>query len=193
MIAAIENALRARIKAASDSGALGYRLRAVEVYAGQFDDELRLVARQFPAIWVAMRAVDRSTMGAAGWQTPATFSVFCAALSRRNQTDQRHGSAAGDVGVLQMVQDARSLLIGQTLDLPIDPLRPGAVSAIADGKEGSVYVADFHTGWVEPWGGDANTDSLADFATFHADWDLPPWDRQANASDTVHLPTQEAP
>jgi phage gp37-like protein len=201
MIAAVENAIAARIQAAAEGGALGYPLRTVAVYAGEFDDGLRSVARAFPAVWVALRALGRGEAVAGdGWKIPATFAVFVGTTNRRNQKARRHG-AAGDVGSLQLVKDVRALLLGSRLGLEIDPIAPGPVTglvnAVVDGIAASVYACEFATGWIETAAGDVADADLDDFETFHADWDIPPLGNvaaplpaeAADASDTVTLAT----
>ncbi len=102
MIAETENAIAARIEAASKADVLGYRLRTVAVYAGEFDDGLQTVVRAFPAVWIAFRTLGRGERRAGeSWKVPGSFSVFAGTENRRNQKARRHG-AAGDVGSLQM-------------------------------------------------------------------------------------------
>ncbi|MDX9860887.1 MAG: DUF1834 family protein [Rhodospirillales bacterium] len=201
MIAAIENAMVARVLAASEADVLGYRLRAVAAYAGEFDNGLRTVIKSFPAVWFTFRSLGRGVPGAGdSWTIPAIFTAFVATTNRRNQQARRHG-AAGEVGSLQLVRDVRNLLLGQRLGLEIEPLAPGAVTGlvngVVDGIAGSIYACDFHTSWLDLAAGDVADADLDDFATFHADWDVPPIGNVAgplpadnpDASDTVNLET----
>jgi len=202
MIGAVENAILARIQAAQKAGALGYTIRSLASYAGEFDDDLATVVRQFPAVWVTFKGLGRAEEIGHAWKVPATFTVFVAAQNRRNEKAGRHG-AAGEVGSYQMVEDLRALLSGQRLGLVIAALQPGPVAALYNGKTrgalASVYACDFTTGWLDEFAGDVADADLDDFATFHADWDIPPHNDVAgplpadapDASDTVILETAE--
>lgn len=60
MIGVIEQAIMDRLRAASDTGTLGYHLAAVESYAGQLDGELSAVLRErAPAAWVVFNGETR--------------------------------------------------------------------------------------------------------------------------------------
>lgn len=201
MIAAVENAIAERVLAASEADVLGYRLRKVAVYAGEFDDELRTVIRSFPAVWVAFRSLARGERAAGeSWRVPATFSVFVGTTNRRNQKARRHGSDGG-VGSLQIVKDVRGLIIGQCFGLDIEPFSPGAVTGLVnsrtEGAAASIYACEFDTAWFEEAGSKIADADLDDFEAFHVDWDVPPLGNvtpplpsdDADATDTVTLET----
>lgn len=199
MIGAIEAAIAARIKAASDEGVLGYALRHVGTYAAQLDDDLARIAPQMPAVWVVLNELGRRQPIAGGWETPATFAVIVATRNLRNEQATRHGGAAGEVGSYQIVMDVRALLADQTLGLDIEPLVPGRVTSLFNGRvrdtKASIYACEVLTAFSEEAVPDA--EDLDDFETFHADWDIPPHGNveaplpaaDADASDTVTLET----
>lgn len=178
-IGAIENAMLARIREASESGALGYRLKTVATYQGEFDDELVAeIVAQFPAAWVVFAGEEPAEqIGRGVWRCRPTFVVVAGARNLRNEQARRHGTI-GEPGSYQIVQDLRALLIDQDLGLDIGPLAPGGVRSIFNGRvkslQASLYAAEFLTEYdlerAPPTGAEA-----VPFERFHADWDpLPP-------------------
>jgi phage gp37-like protein len=196
MIGAIEQAIIARVKAASDGGVLGYQLASVESYAGQLDGEIVEVLRQSsPAVWVAFADERRIEKTARGPMWQARYTVACYARSGRNAAERRLGSA-DTVGAYQLVQDCKQLLDNQTLDLEITPIAVQAARALFNGQvkglPGAVYAIDLVTTYeaVPP----VAADGLDDFTHFHADWDIPPIGNvqpplpaeEADARDDIH-------
>lgn len=175
MIGAIENAMIARIEAANASGALGYTLRTVKSYGGQFDGDVDKVVRQFPAVLVAfLREPLPEAVNNVTYRHKPVFAVMAANRSRRNEASRRKGAGASEVGSFQILKDARALLVGQQLGLEIGHLEPGPVTTLFDGvaksKQLSILAVEFSTSYVEQ-----TSEPLPahDFATLHADWDIP--------------------
>lgn len=178
MIGAIEQAMVDRIKAASAAGTLGYTLKKVISYGGEFDADIKQVIKDFPAVWVVFagrgRPVQRTT---AIWRVESRFTVVGGTRNRRNERARRRGDA-GKVGSYQIVEDCEALLIGQTFGLAIDPVEPAGVRSLFQGavsdRQVSLYAIDLTVRQeIEipaPAGG------LDDFITFHADWDIPVFD-----------------
>lgn len=199
MIGAVENAIIARIQAAQDSGALGYRLVKVTTYAGDLAEGIKSVARALPAVWVvfsgatAQRVIARTRV-----EVSATYSVIVAANSLRNEREGRHGSGAAP-GAYQIVEDIVALLGGRSLDIQaLRPLQLVRIEALYNDRSeqtlAAIYGITFETGWQVDLGEDAGT--LDDFRTFHANWDLPahgevgpalPDDTHAQATDHITL------
>jgi len=178
MIGLIENAILARLKAASDTDVLGYRLRTVESYGGQFadDDKLnRLV--QFPAAYAVY--LGSRPLGETGAydQQLATFAVIVAATNMRNEAATRHG-ASGDVGTYQMISDVQGLLKRQDFGLDIGGLTLGPVRSLFSGvietRRTSVFAVEFTTTYSDASDIDTAVSGLDDFQTFHVNWDVPP-------------------
>lgn len=176
MIGAIEQAMVDRIQAASDGGVLGYALKKVISYGGEFDEDINQVVRDFPAVWVVFSGRNRPTRRVKGlWPVTSRFTVVGGTRSRRNERARRRGEA-GEVGSYQIVEDVEGLLIGQTLGLDIDPVEPAGIRSLFQGvlrdKQISLYALDLDVGHElelpAPAGG------LDDFAGFHVDWDIPP-------------------
>jgi phage gp37-like protein len=211
MMAAIENGVLERLRAAGTPEVLGYGFRTLESYPEDFDSYLaeKVRGRAFPGVWVVFGGWGRPEDVGQEVRVPATFMVVVAAENLRNETAQRHGAGPDEVGSYQLVTDVAALLHGQTLGLPIDRLELGPcrsirpTQAIAERKV-SMYALEFTTGWglaAVPFG---PADEPADFSTFSADWDAPPFggvdadpdspgiqlpapDR-ADASDAMELP-----
>lgn len=175
MIGAIEQAMINRVNAAASSNALGYALTA-QSYAGELDADGGGEVRNFPAVWItfAGERPDAQGPGRSTWMR-AVFTAFCAQRNRRNDAASRHG-AAGKVGAYQLLEDVRAVLLGQTLDLEISPLAPGAVRTIIAGKlqgeQAVVYAVEFTTRYA--LGSPPASDGLDDFKHVHLDYDVPP-------------------
>lgn len=202
MIGPIENAIVARIKAASEANTLGYSLRTIGTYGAEFDAEdddlIQLIKNQFPAVWVTF--LDEALQDTGNkYKIVARFAVLCAARSLRNEQARRHGGAAGEIGSYQIMRDIRALLADQDLGLDIDPLTPLTVRTLFNGGtqdlKASVLTIEFKTAYYEERG--PAPAGLADFQTFHADWDVPPHGNvmpplptaNPDAQDTVTMET----
>ncbi|MBS4046185.1 MAG: DUF1834 family protein [Alphaproteobacteria bacterium] len=176
-IGQIENAIAARIKQASNGDALGYKLKKVESYSGQFDtDEFAQLTAQFPCALVAY---------VGDWQPPERrqggrqvfpkFAILCGSKNLRNQAAGRIGSD-NDVGSVQIAADIRMLLSEQMLGLQMDPLEPGAavpvINSTTRDRYASVISIEFLGGYFEqarkPVGEDGNLE------TYFSQWDVPP-------------------
>lgn len=209
MIGAIENAILARLKAASDAGVLGYQFRTLKTYGTDFDDrvEAEEVKDQWPAAWIVFSSWPAPTELAPGtWEVSPTFTLVLGARNFRNEQATRHGAADGAVGSYQLIQDAVVLLQGRKLGLDMMPLAPGACRSLFNAdlaRQGvSLFAVDFSTSFItEP---QADADELDDFTDFHANWDVPPFgnvaadgelpdDAGADATDHVELPAPEEP
>jgi len=145
-IAAIEAAMLARIAGAK----LPY-LRTVATYGGELDEGLTEAVRQFPAVWLAFKAMGEGqpvNTAKSVYRAPATWVVFVAARNLRNEAATRKGDRVR-VGTYQMLADVRALLAGQDLGLDIDNLRPGRVQSMVNarfqGQGVSVYAMEWHT------------------------------------------------
>ncbi len=198
MIAEIENAMIAAIKALQDNGTLGYRLAKLDSYGGEFADGLERAAVNFPAILIVYGGGPISQVGQSNWKHTCRFMVICAAGNLRNEKASRHGEA-GKVGSYQIAQDVVKILGGQAFGLDIAPLYPVAVRPLVNDKAGSqlvsVYGVDFETAFY--LGVLPEMEDLGAFQTFHANWDIPvfgnvdkdiPSDDTADATDHVTLP-----
>ena len=187
--AAIEDAIMARLKAASDGGALGYRLAEIASYGGEFDDELFFTqVRKFPAVWVTIGGAKKKTVLARKTIYTATLAVMVGTRTVRGERFTRHGSV-GEPGSYQLLEDVRRLLAGQTFGLDIAPLRPGADRTLFNTRNGSqarsVLAVEFDTDYTfaldDP---DADADELHRIGLHYY---LKPGDDAEDATDTVEL------
>jgi phage gp37-like protein len=179
MIAAIENAVLARLAAFSDAGTLGYTYRDLETYPEDWDkwltDKQGLV--RSPAAWIGFRGWDTPPSdNDAPFRTGQFWLVLCAE-NARNETARRHGDPADPAipGVYQLVEDAAALLDGHHLDLAIGGIRVGGCrpvrlpAAMSQKKVAMMAIelsVDFQL--FAP-----TADQPGDFATFHVNWDIP--------------------
>ncbi len=195
MIGEIEDAMIARVAAASDAGVLGYRFGTVASYGGEFDHdgdlsegELRTLVRRFPAAWVVFGGGPFDQRAADLYDQNANFAVVVAARSLRNEAASRRGDGTSP-GSYQLAEDVIGLLAGQTVGLEIDPLAPRAIRTLFNskvrGEQLSVLVVEFATAFRVDAAAPANLD---DFKLFHVDWDVPPF----QSHETVPVPDGEA-
>jgi phage gp37-like protein len=181
MIAAVENAILARLRAAGAAGVLGYDWRTLETYPDEWDQYLKDKGPiNAPAAWVTF----------AGWRRIAesendrprlrlSFGLVVMAENARNETATRHGGpVAAEPGSYQLAEDACGLLAGQSFGLDMSGLAIGdlhIVARLAALKERKVSMlaqeltTDIAAEMISFGGGE-----IGDFETFHANWDAPP-------------------
>jgi phage gp37-like protein len=199
MIAAIEQAIIDRITNARAS--LGYDLRFVGSYGGEFDAGVMEIVKLYPCMLVAFLGYSPpKDVGGNRWEYEPTFAVMVAAKNVRNEKATRQG-AGPDVGTYQMVKDVKALLADQPLGLDLSlAFQPGRCRLLANGmlqkQRVSVLSQEFTCRFLETR--QIPTEGVADFLTFHADWDVPafttlPTDalplaaEKRDAEDEVHL------
>lgn len=189
LYAALEDAVIARIQAASDSDALGYRLAQIGSYGGEFDDETFFTQfRKFPAVWVTVGGSKPKRISARTWQLSPVLAVMVGTRTVRGERQTRHGSVT-EPGSYQLLEDVRNLLTGQALGLAIAPLAVGADRTLYNTRRGaeglSVLAAEFHTTFTyTPPDPDA---AAADLNIIGLNYYLRPGDEIADAVDTVTL------
>ena len=220
MIAGIELAMLARLKAASDAGALGYTFRTLETYPANWDIYLRDKVIRAPGAWVVFAGLRGGEALAIGsLMAEAQFGLVVLAENSRNETAQRHGGpVAAEPGSYQLAEDAIALLHGWCPDvdgassLKVRALHQVRTMEIASERKISMLAIEltmpvqFQASMDAPFDGGP---TLGDFATFHVDWDIPPFaqgsdaidadpsapgvqlpdDAHADATDTVQLET----
>lgn len=192
-VAIIEDAIVAKVIAASDADALGYKFKTVKSYGGELDMKLAELARtKFPACLVVFKDESEPIQRGIGEVYRVTFTMICGTKSYRNEKETRHG-IAGEVGGLQVVKDVRALLKDQDLGLEITEIKIGATKTLANGKFAgqfaAVYSFDVTTEYLAEQPVDPST--LNDFKHFHVDWDLPPTG-DVDFEDDIILETQNA-
>lgn len=187
--AAIEDAILARLQAASDSNALGYRLAELASYGGEFDDETFFTqVRKFPAVWVTIGGSKGKPISARKTLYTATIAVMVGTRNVRGERQTRHGTVAAP-GSYQLLDDVRRLLAGQSFGLAISPLRPGADRTLFNTKLGnqarSVLAAEFATEWtLSVDTGEADLDDLLRIGLHYM---IKPGDDVEDALDLVEL------
>jgi phage gp37-like protein len=150
MLAQIEDAM---ITAIQSAPTMKY-LRAVDSYGGQFDDESFDVIRVLPAVWVTFAGTGKPhKTGAQHFLTPAKFAVMCCARSIRSEKTTRHNGPNGEVGVYQMLEDVKAVLLMQDLGLPIDYFQPGAITTLYNTRHRqnglAVFAQEWHTKFMD--------------------------------------------
>lgn len=186
LIARIEDAL---INAVKSAQGLGYSIRTVASYGGEFADEWAVVFKALPAVWVTFAGSGApKRLGEKKWRVPAVFTVLVGARNVRGEMASRRGGAAGEVGTYQMLQDIRALVLGQDFGLPIEPFTPGKVRSLRNGRTTnmaiSVYAQEWHTDYIDTKPEPDTVDLLKVGMNYH----LQPDDGTADASDLINLP-----
>lgn len=205
MIAAIENAVLAAIRNASEADALGYRFVTVESSPYDWDylftDSIASV--RMPAIWTGFTGWRDVEMEDGGnvHVIGATFALLVGMDNLRNEKATRHGDG-GRPGSYQLLTDCISLLLGERLDLDIMPLKFGPArevsrTAAMRTQRISIFAAEYATDfWIDRSGTGLDAGNAGSFEHFHADWDVPafsgvgpdlPDPDDADASDDVTL------
>lgn len=186
IIAQVEDAM---IDAIKQANGLGYKLKSIETYGGQFDDDTFDIVRALPAVWIAFAGTQKPhamNTERGRWKVPATFAVMCGTRNVRGERDTRHGSA-NEVGTYQMIADMQALFVNQDLNLPIDFIAPGQVRTLFNtkvkGNALSVFAVEFHTAWIVT---ETRPDDLA-LLRVGMDYMLKPDDDVADASDLLTL------
>ena len=201
MIAAIENAVLQLLRQAGEQGRLGYRFVTLETYPDEWDAYLKdKVKLRCPGAWCVFLGVvgmelsdDGVTYGL------ARFATVLAAESLRNEQATRHG-LGNKPGSYQLGWDAIGLLAGNSLDVAdmghIVPRRLALVGRTAETRKQGISLIAFEWEARVPIVQLVADGELADFETFHANWDVPPFggigpglpdDEPADATDTVIL------
>lgn len=134
-----------------------YKTPLVESYAGQLDDELFGWIRTMPAVWVTFGQVtEPKRTGVHNFMMSGSFEVLCAQRALVENAGRLAGAAAGEaVGVYELLEDNKLLLVGQKLGLAIDPFVPGAIRPVMKSMVNNiavvVYAQEFHTRWQESY------------------------------------------
>jgi phage gp37-like protein len=147
----VELAILGRLRSVPRS----YTGLALESYAGQLDDELFGWVRMLPAGWVTFGQISSyQRKSARSFVAHATFEVLSAQRALQENDRRLVPASSGlDVGVYELLEDNKLALINQRLDLPIQPITPGAVRPVMKGLAGrdavAIYAQEFHTSWME--------------------------------------------
>ncbi len=187
MIAAIENAMIARLRAVGASGRFGFDWKMLLTYPENFDDWLMAQSEiRCPAAWVVF----------AGWTgtelttdedgedlviVDGSFGVMFADENlRQDEQFQRHGGpdAAKEPGSYRMVMAGVLSLTNQTLGLPLaTPLMPGPLRLVRPSeaivkRKLSMFACEFSCRFPLTVSPDVR-DVPADMLLAHANWDIP--------------------
>jgi len=133
---------------------LGRMVRQVASYAGEFDEGLSQVIRQFPAAWVTFAGVMSTRSQSTSrvrYTARGRFVVMVGARSVQSAAARRDARLPGTYLLQHAV---RRLLANQDLGLDgVDALQPGAVRTLFNGaiqSQGfSVFACEFDTAWRE--------------------------------------------
>jgi len=206
MIGQIEQAIVKHIDDAARQNLLGWTLRKIASYGGEFTDDKTIaeVVKSYPCALVAFTGYSApADVGANRWEYEPTFAVMVAAKSYRNEAATRQG-AGTEVGTYQMLRDIRALIGEQRLGLDLSaPFRPGRLVTLFNGQlqaqRLSILSQEFTCKFIEESAAPEPAKPIGDLVTFHADWDVPVFTTQPDdklplarekrdAEDTVQLP-----
>lgn len=131
-------------------------IREIKTYGGEFDDDISVIIKTFPAIWVTFDGSKTPEKTSANkTKMPVTFVVLVGNRSVRNEESQRHGAGA-DIGTFQMLHNVQQLLTGNDLSSQglkgLAPLELGRVKTIFNtstrSQSLSVLAQEFTTSYT---------------------------------------------
>lgn len=181
----LENAVIARLKAASVSGELGYRLLDVGSYGGQFDDidAFNNAVRRMPAAWVAIGGDKVVENAGSDMLCEGVLAVMVATRNVRGEANTRHGNAA-EPGTYRMVDDVRRILSWRTLGVSLDTgLIPKAVRTLFNtriaGQAASVFAVEFNFRFTVSAALTEADSNMGEFLALASQYDINPHDTSA--------------
>ncbi len=170
----IEQAIIKHIKAASESGALNYKLPMVDSYSGEGDDNIpHLLKTRTPAVWVAYGGETAATDKFGKRSSEAVFNVIVYVRNNKSEKASRTGSQTSP-GAYQILCDLQRLLFKQTFGLPISPFEfvetKTITNAVLEKYYTTIYGLRFKTVYtLSAWQQDAY-DDLDEFLQVGSDW-----------------------
>lgn len=114
-------------------------LRFVGSYGGELMGDWQEVIRALPAVWVAFKdasAQECKNTARTRYQARLTYTTIVADRSASSEAATRKGGpGSGSIGTYQMLDDVARLICMQDFGLDdVDPLAPGRVRSLFDGK-----------------------------------------------------------
>lgn len=131
-------------------------IREIKTYGGEFDDDISVIIKAFPAIWVTFEGSKTPEKTSANkTKMPVSFVVLVGNRSVRNEESQRHGAGA-DIGTFQMLHHVQQLLTGNDLSSQelkgLAPLELGRIKTIFNtstrSQSLSVLAQEFTTSYT---------------------------------------------
>lgn len=187
IFAQLEDAVINRVKTASDSNALGYRLASIGSYGGEFDDETFFTQfRKFPAAWVTVGGDKPKQISAKVWECNLSLAVMVGTRNVRGERFTRQGSV-GEPGSYQLAQDVRDLLTGQDFDRMVSALAIGPLRTLFNTKQGnearSVLALEFSARYTYRTPAPVEADCTGIDLRYY----LKPGDEVVDATDVITL------
>lgn len=94
-------------------------LKTIDSYQGQFEeDQLPRVPDLLPAAYVIFREAPYRPLSNLDQEADFIFSIFLVSQTFKGNEEARFGIPGVLVGVYQMIEDLRKLLVGATFGLP---------------------------------------------------------------------------
>lgn len=183
MIEQVENAIVAALKAAADAGQLPYVWRTLDTYPDDFDAYLKEKGQlRSPAAWAVFLGLadGENSDDDDGWTGEARFALVVADQNRRGETATRQGGPdpVSEPGVYRLTEDAIRVLDGTNLSgllaKAITVTGSRLVTRSAEMRTQGLALMAIELKCKISLGQFDDLGEPGDFATFHADWDLPP-------------------
>ncbi len=145
----IESKMTEIIRAASQSGALGYKIPVVDSYGGQVDDDPEvLVKNSSPAVWVTYVGDSDPGRKLNRPDCALTYLIIVYVRNVRNEKASRFGGSK-QAGAYRILNDIKRMFIDQDFGLPIKPFEFVSTRPIYSGRlKGhftSIYGITFKT------------------------------------------------
>lgn len=120
-------------------------LREVKSYGGEFDDDVQVIIKSFPAIWVTFQGSGKPKKTSHNkTEYPLTLVVMVGARSLRNEETRRQGTIA-NIGTYDMLSFVQELLIGSNLSSVgvkgLEPLELGRTQTVFNTKTQSSSIS----------------------------------------------------
>jgi phage gp37-like protein len=162
----------------------------VESYAAQLDDDLFEWVRKLPATWVTFDSISETKrISRRELLVTGAFEVLCAQRHLVENARRLNATQAADIGLYELLEDNKLLLVNQKLGLGIQPLTPGAVRPVMKGQAQrdavAVYAQMFRTKWIETLPEGAQDD--VDLLRIGLDYLIKPGDEDVDSSDLLTL------
>ena len=143
-IGTVEHGIKTLLEEQIKSGKWKW-LREVKSYGGEFDDDVQVIVKSFPAIWITFQGSGKPRkLSNNKTEYPLTFVVMVGSRSLRNEETRRQGTIM-NIGTYDMLSFVQELLIGNNLSSVgikgLEPLELGRTQTVFNTKTQSSSIS----------------------------------------------------
>jgi phage gp37-like protein len=139
-ITEIEDAI-IKVLRESVMGSYCKKIDSYQIEGGDLEEQIRIFAGQLPCMLVIYSEGNYIRFPNKRLELEMKFSILVCAQNLRGMGDPRRGA----IGTYKMIEDLRTVLTGQRLNLEIDPLFPAREVLEVNTKSFSAYLMEFKT------------------------------------------------